>query len=307
MSKVTSTTDAVSDAVSNGQTLYLGGFTHLIPFAVGHEIIRQGVENLTIARATPDLIYDQMIAAGCAEKAIFSWAGNPGVGSLHAFRRAVEESVPTKLALEEYTHFGLVSRLDAGAQDIPFLPLKTFVGSDYIEHNDSIKEVKIPYESDQDTIPVVPPLNPDVAVVRAQRSDANGSAHIWGILGEMVEAAFAAETVILSVEEIVAEDVIRSDPNRTKIPGSIVDYVVEEPYGSHPSYAQGHYDRDNEHYLEWDEISKTHESTLEWLDEWVYGVNNREEYAQKLGVERIANLQPTTNYATPINMGDYDQ
>ncbi|MEY7851663.1 CoA transferase subunit A [Natrarchaeobius sp. A-rgal3] len=305
MSKLTDVDRAISDALSNGQSLYLGGFTHLIPFGAGHEIIRQGFEDLDLIRATPDLVYDQMIAAGCARKVTFSWAGNPGVGSLRAFRRAVEDGVPNEVSIEEYSHFGMVSRLAAGAQDIPFLPLRTFVGSDLPEHNDRIKMIENPYEGGVDRIPVVPALNPDVAVVRAQRADEYGNAQIWGIPGETIDAAFAADTVILSVEEIVDESVIRSDPNRSVIPGSIVDYVAREPYGSHPSYVQGYYDRDNQAYLEWDEVTETHESTVEWLEEWVYGVEDRAEYVEKLDASRIVDLDPKPNYATPIDMGEY--
>ena len=296
---------AIEATVADGQSLYLGGFTHLIPFAAGHEIIRQGRQDLHLVRATPDLVYDQFVAAGCASEMTFSWAGNPGVGSLRAFRRAVEEGVPNELSIEEYSHFGLVTRLAAGAQDLPFLPLRTFVGSSYPEHTDAIRTVENPYDQGVDEIPVVPPLNPDVAVVRAQRADADGNGQLWGIVGEMVEAAFAADTVVLSVEELVDSRVIRSDPNRTLIPGSIVDYVVEEPYGSHPSYAQGYYDRDNGAYLDWDEQSESHESTVEWLDEWVYGVEDRSEYLEKLTTERFLDLQPRTNYATPVDMGEY--
>ncbi|MFC5973592.1 CoA transferase subunit A [Halomarina salina] len=296
---------AIAETVEDGQSLYLGGFTHLIPFAAGHEIIRQGRRDLTLVRATPDLVYDQMIAAGCASAVTFSWAGNPGVGSLRAFRRAVEEGVPNELALEEYSHFGLVTRLAAGAQDLPFLPLRTYVGSSYPEHTDGIRTVENPYDDGPPEIPVVPPLNPDIAVVRAQRADADGNGQLWGIVGEMVEAAFAADTVVLSVEEIVDSDVIRSDPNRTLIPGTVVDYVVEEPYGSHPSYAQGYYDRDNDAYLDWDQQSESHETTVEWLDEWVYGVDSRREYLAKLGTERFLDLQPRSNYGTPIDMGEY--
>jgi glutaconate CoA-transferase subunit A len=305
MTGVTDMSNAIDSALDDEDTVYLGGFTHLIPFAAGHEIIRQGYRDLTVARATPDLIYDQMIAAGCVSEVIFSWAGNPGVGSLHAFRRAFEDGVPREISIEEYSHFGLVSRLDAGARELPFLPLRTYIGSDYPEHIDAIRTVENPYADGPNTIPVVPPLNPDVAVVRAQRADENGSAQLWGIVGEMVEAAFAADTVVLSVEEIVDSDVIRSDPNRTLIPDTVVDYVVEEPYGSHPSYAQGYYDRDNQSYLDWDRQTETHESTQEWLDEWVYGVENRAEYVEKLETGRFVELQPQTNYATPIDMGEY--
>lgn len=305
MTQLVDTEYAISNALSDGDSLYLGGFTHLIPFAAGHEIIRQGYDGLNLVRATPDLIYDRMIAGGCAEKVTFSWAGNPGVGGLRAFRRAVEDGVPNLIEIDEYSHFGLVSRLKAGAQDLPFVPLRTFVGSDYPEHNDAIRSVENPYDEGIDEIPVVPPLKPDVAVVRTQRADRNGNGQIWGIIGEMVEAAFAADTVVLSVEEIVDADVIRSDPNRTRIPGTVVDYVIEEPLGSHPSYAQGYYDRDNETYIEWDTVSQSHESTTEWLDEWVYGVADHDEYLRKLDTERFLDLQPKTNYGTPIDMGEY--
>ena len=305
MTTVTDIGSAISSALSDGDSLYLSGFTHLIPFAAGHEIIRQGYERLDLVRLTPDLVYDQMIAAGCADRLTFSWAGNPGVGVLRAFRRAIEDDIPHAIEIEEYSHFGLVSRLEAGARGLPFAPLRTFVGSDYPEHNDNIRSVENPYDEGVDEIPTVPPLKPDVAVVRAQRADEDGNGQLWGIVGEMVEAAFAADTVILSVEELVDERVVRSDPNRTLIPGAVVDYVVEEPYGSHPSYAQGYYDRDNDAYMAWHESSETHESTEEWLDEWVYGVENRGEYLRKLDTERFLEIQPQTNYATPIDMGEY--
>lgn len=305
MSKVVSMERAVGDAIADGDSVYMGGFTHLIPFAAGHEIIRQGRRGLTLIRATPDLIFDQMIATGCADKVVFSWAGNPGVGSLRCFRRAVEDDVPHEIEIEEYSHFGLISRISGGARQLPFVPLRTFIGSDYPAHNDAIKTVDNPYEEGIDDIPVVPPLHPDVAIVRAQRADEEGSAHLWGILGDIVEAAFAAETVILSVEELVSTDVIRSDPNRTKIPSGEVDYVVEEPFGSHPSYAQGYYDRDNTSYIEWDERSETHDSTLAWLDEWVHGVSNRREYLTSIESERLLDLEPGTAYATPVDYGTY--
>lgn len=305
MSKAVDMSEAVSSALEDGKSVYFGGFTHLIPFDAGHEIIRQEYEDLTLIRATPDLIFDQMIAAGCASSLIFSWAGNPGVGSLRCFRRAVEDGVPNEVDIEEYSHFGLISRISGGARSLPFVPLKTFLGSDYPEHNPAIKMVENPYEDGIDEIPVVPPLNPDVAFIRAQRADETGSAQLWGILGEIVEAAFAADTVVLSVEEIVNTDVIRSDPNRTYIPGSEIDYLVEEPFGAHPSYAQGYYDRDNESYLAWDEHSMTHESTQEWLEEWVYGVDNRREYLNKLASERLLDLTPGSAYATPVDFGTY--
>jgi glutaconate CoA-transferase subunit A len=305
MSKVTDMATAISNAVADGDQLYLGGFTHLIPFAAGHEVIRQERTDLTLVRATPDLIYDRMIAAECASKVMFSWAGNPGVGSLRAFRRAYEEGVPRSIDIEEYSHYGMVARLAAGAQEIPFLPLRTFVGSGLIDVNDAIRTVVNPYDGGPDEIAVVPPLNPDVAVVRAQRADETGNAHLWGILGEIVELAFAAETLVLSIEELVDESVIRSDPDRTEIPATAVDYVVEEPYGSHPSYAQGYYSRDNEAYMEWDAVSNSRDSLESWLEEWVYGVANHAGYLKKLGADRLLDLQPRSAYATPIDMGRY--
>lgn len=324
MTKRTDLQSAIDATIRDGQTLYLAGFSHLIPFAAGHEIIRQGYTDLELVRATPDLIYDRMIAAGCASKATFSWAGNPGVGCLRAFRRAVEEGIPAPIEIEEYTHFGMVARLKAGAQKLPFVPLRTFAGSDLPDHNPKIRTVTDPYSDDRegsdgegegenksksrnetDEVHVVPPLEPDIAVVRAQRADAEGNAQLWGIVGETVDAALAAETVVLTVEQVVDESVVRSDPNRTMIPGTAVDYVVEVPYGSHPSYVQGYYDRDNPSYVEWDEVSESHESTLDWLDEWVYGVSDHREYLDKLDAERLLDLQPKADYAEPINVGDY--
>ncbi|MCD2203655.1 CoA transferase subunit A [Halobacterium sp. KA-6] len=293
---------AISTAISDGDRVYLAGFTHLIPFAAGHEIIRQEYTDLEVVRATPDLIYDQMIAAGCVGKVTFSWAGNPGVGSLRAFRRAIEDGVPNPIELEEYTHFGLVMRLYAGAVGLPFVPLKTFSGSDLPAENDNIRSVQSPFGDEE--VYAVPPLNPDVAVVRGQRADENGNVHLWGISGEHKEAALASDTVILSVEEIVDESVIRSDPNRTLVTADDIDYIVEEPYGSHPSYAQGYYDRDNDAYLNWDEVSQTHESTQEWLDEWVYSVADRDEYIRKLSSDRLLDLQTGNAYSEPINMGE---
>ncbi|WP_255291578.1 CoA transferase subunit A [Natrinema sp. CBA1119] len=303
MSKLTSMHDAVSDGVSDGDSVYLAGFTHLIPFAAGHEIIRQEKRDLELIRATPDLVYDQLIAAGCARKATFSWAGNPGVGSLPAFRRAAEDGIPTELELEEYTHFGLIAALDAGASNLPFAPLRGFIGSDLPEHNDNIARMESPF--DDDYVYAVAPIEPDVAVIRAQRADESGNAHLWGIQGEVKIAGLAADTVILSVEELCSEETIRSDPNRTVITSDDVDHVVHDPYGSHPSYAQGYYGRDNEAYIEWAEIASDVDRVEAWLDEWVYGVEDRREYVEKLGVDRLLDLQPDRSYATPVDMGAY--
>jgi glutaconate CoA-transferase subunit A len=238
-----------------------------------------------LCRLTPDLIYDQMIAAGCARKLVFSWAGNPGAGSLHAFRRAVERGEPP-LELEEYSHFGMVARLSAGAARLPFWTLRDYMGTDLPAANPLIRSVTCPYTGE--LLATVPALNPDVTIVHAQRADASGNAQIWGLLGVQKEAAFASRRVIVVVEELVDEAVIRADPNRTVIPGLAVDAVVVEPWGAHPSYAQGYYDRDNDFYVAWEAISRDPAALGRYLDEYVHGVRDRAEYLEKCnGLERL--------------------
>jgi glutaconate CoA-transferase subunit A len=304
--KITTMHEAIAEHVHDGDTVAIEGFTAFICFAAAHEIIRQGRRDLTLCRMTPDLIYDQMIAAGCARKMVFSYLGNPGVGSLYCVRRAVEKSIPRPLEVEEYSHFGMVGRYIAGASRLPFFPLRSYLGADQPTVNPLIRFVASPYDGGQ--VAVVPPLNPDVAILHAQRADAGGNTQIWGLLGVQKEVAFAAERVIVVVEEIVAEDVIRSDPNRTVIPGLLVDAVVREPYGAHPSYAQGYYDRDNQFYLEWDRISQDEASTRAWLDEWVHGVADRADYLAKLAAQEPGiweRLAPGTALSQPINYGVY--
>jgi glutaconate CoA-transferase subunit A len=300
MTKLLPISEAISQFVRDGDTVYAAGFTHLIPFAAGHEIIRQRKRDLVLARATPDLVYDQMVAAGCARKVIFSYMGNPGVGSLRIVRSAIEKG---ELEWEEYSHFGMISRLQAGAAGLPFMPMNQTAATDLERANPSIRRVADPY-SGRDVI-VVPALNPDVAFVHVQRADANGNGHLWGILGEQKEAAFASKRVILTAEEIVDESVIRSDPNRTLIPGFIVSAVCHLPYACHPSYAQGYYDRDNEFYLKWDKVSESPEAVKSYLDEWVYGVKDRAEYWQKLGAETHERLKVKPRLSEVVNYGDY--
>ena len=294
--------DAVAELVRDGDSVAIEGFTHLICFAAAHEIIRQGRRDLTLCRLTPDLVYDQMIAAGVARKLVFSWLGNPGVGSLHAIRRAVESSPPT-IELEEYSHFGMVSRYTAGAMDLPFFPIRSYEGTDLPTANPLIRPVDSPYGDG--SIYAVPPLKPDVTIIHAQRADANGDTQVWGLLGCQKEAAFAASRVIVVVEELVDESVIRADPNRTILPGLVVDAVVVEPYGAHPSYAQGYYDRDNAFYIEWESISRDAASLREWLEEWVHGVSGRAEYVEKLGSERVASLRPEPAPSGSVDYGAY--
>lgn len=300
MTKRISLSEAIAEYVQDGDTVYAAGFTHLIPFAAGHEIIRQRKRDLVLARATPDLIYDQLVAAGCARKVIWSYMGNPGVGSLRIVRGAVERG---ELDWEEYSHFGMITRLQAGAAGLPFLPMNQVAVKDLEEVNPLIKRIPDPYGG-KDVV-VVPALNPDVAIVHVQRADENGNAHLWGIIGEQKEAAFAAKKVILTTEEVVDESVIRSDPNRTMIPGLIVHAVCHVPYACHPSYAQGYYDRDNEFYLKWDDVSSSDEAVKAWLDDWVYGVKDRNEYWEKLGNEVHQRLAIKPRMSEAINYGEY--
>jgi glutaconate CoA-transferase subunit A len=300
MSKRCTLAEAVRDHVKDGDLVYAAGFTHLIPFAAGHEIIRQGRRDLVLARATPDLLYEQMAAAGCARKIIFSYLGNPGVGSLRILRAMIESH---QIEIEEYSHFGMISRLQAGASGLPFIPMNPTAATDLEMANPNYRRVKDPYSGNE--VVVVPPLLPDVAVIHVQRADEEGNAQIWGIIGEQKEAAFASRRVILTAEEIVPAEVIRSDPNRTMIPGFIVDAVCEVPYCAHPSYTQGYYDRHNDFYIAWDEITETQEGIQQYLQEWVYSLPDREAYWNKLGPDVRQRLAVSPRLSTPVDYGEY--
>jgi glutaconate CoA-transferase, subunit A len=299
-SKVTSLREAVAAHIHDGDTLAIEGFTHLISFAAAHEVIRQGRRGLTLARLTPDLVYDQMVAAGCASRLVFSWLGNPGVGSLHAIRRSIEAG---ELEIEEYSHHGMVARYTAGASHLPFFPLRSYDGSDLATANPLIRRVASPYDGDE--IAVVPPLNPDVTIIHAQRADAGGNVQAWGIVGVQREAALAARRVIAVVEELVDSSVVRSDPDRTLLPGTVVDAVCVEPFGAHPSYAQGYYDRDNAFYRDWEPISRDTARTAAWLDEWVMGLEGRADYIARLGSDAIDALRPEPRPSGSVDYGGY--
>ncbi|MFO7643148.1 MAG: CoA-transferase [Desulfosarcina sp.] len=304
--KVTSMQDAIRRYVKDGDSIAIEGFTAFICFSAAHEIIRQQRRDLTLCRMTPDLIYDQMVAAGCARKLVFSYLGNPGVGPLHCIRRAVEKGVPNYLELEEYSHFGTVCRYMAGASRLPFFPIRSYIGDDLPGKNPRIRFIEDPYGGGR--VAVVPPLNPDLTIIHAQRADEQGNTQAWGLLGIQKEAALAAGRVIVVVEEIVAEAVIRSDPNRTILPSMMVDAVVHEPLGAHPSYVQGYYDRDNQFYLEWDRLSRDEAATRKWLDEWVHGVRDRKEYLLKMVEKEVGfhrRLSPGEAFAHPVNYGKY--
>ena len=292
--------EAIRRFVHDGDVIVIEGFTHLICFAAAHEIIRQRRRDLTVCRLTPDLIYDQLIGAGCVRRLIFSWAGNPGAGPLYALRRAVEQGIPNSIELEEYSHYGMVARLTAGAARLPFYPLRNYMGSDLPRVNPLIKKIVCPFTGEE--LAAVPALNPDTAIIHVQRADENGNAQIWGLIGVQKEAAFASRNTIVVAEEIVSESVIRSDPNRTLIPEMIVSAVVHEPFGCHPSFAQGFYDRDNDFYVRWREISQNEALFNRYLEEWVYGLRDRSEYVRRMGVE-LDRLKASPHYCEPVNYG----
>jgi len=295
--------EAIAEYVQDGMSVAIEGFTSAICFAAGHEIIRQHRRDLTLIRMTPDLVYDQMVAAGVARKLVFSYLGNPGVGPLHCLRRAVEKGIPAPLELEEYSHYGMVGRYMAGATRLPFFPLRSYFGSDMPRVNEQIRFIESPYGNGK--VAVVPPLDPDVAIIQAQRADQQGNTHLWGLLGVQKEVAFASHKVIIVVEEMVDEAVIRADPNRTLIPGLIVDAVVQVPYGAHPSYVQGYYDRDNAFYIQWDALSRDPDQVQAWLDEWVYDVADHAEYMRKLGPQTLERIRPGSAPAASVDYGAY--
>jgi glutaconate CoA-transferase subunit A len=253
--------DAVAELVHDGDTVALEGFTHLIPMAAAHEIIRQGRRELTLARMTPDLVYDQLIGAGCARRLIFSYGGNPGVGSLHRFRDAIEHGWPVPLELEEHSHAGMANRYAAAASGLPFAVLRGYRGTDLPEHTATIRSVTCPFTGE--VLTAVPALDLDVAIVHAQRADEAGNVQMWGITGVQKEAVLAARRSLVTVEEVVAE--LEPRPGGVVLPAWVVSRVAVVPGGARPSYAQDYYDRDNRAYREWDAISRDREAFGAWL------------------------------------------
>ncbi|MFC9550976.1 CoA transferase subunit A [Rhodococcus sp. NPDC056960] len=301
MSKVVSMADAIGMYVEDGMTVCLEGFSHLISFAAAHEIIRQGRQNLTLCRMTPDIVSDQLVAAGCVTTLVASFFASGSAGSLHELRRRIERHDPVALEVEEYSHYGMVCRYQAGAAGLPFFPLRSYAGSDLPRLNPRIRLVDDPYG--EGTVYVVPPLNPDVTIVHAQRADRHGNVQIWGISGVQQEAVYAAKKAIVVVEEIVDDDVVRSDPNRTLIPSHAVDAVVVCPRGAHPSYVQGYYDRDCAFYRRWTAISKDSGLLQAWLKEWVHGTANHAEYLDKLGGDYWDDLAVAPRLSEPVDYG----
>jgi glutaconate CoA-transferase, subunit A len=267
MAEIVSLAEAVARSIHDGDTVAMEGFTHLIPHAAGHEVIRQRRRELTLVRMTPDVIYDQMIGAGCARKLVFSWGGNPGVGSLHRFRDAVQHSWPGPLQLEEHSHAGMANRYVAGASGLPFAVLRGYSGTSLAQHAPNIAEIACPFTGE--TLTAVAALRPDVSVIHAQRADRAGNVQFWGITGVQKEAVLAARQSVVTVEEIV--DVLDPRPGAVVLPSWTVGYVAAVPGGAHPSYALGYSSRDNDFYIAWDAISKDRGTFSRWLDEHVHG------------------------------------
>jgi glutaconate CoA-transferase subunit A len=260
---VTSLTAAVRELIHDGDTVALEGFTHLIPVAAGHEIIRQGLRDLTLVRMTPDIVYDQLIGAGCARKLVFSWGGNPGVGSLHRFRDAVHKGWPVPLEIEEHSHAGMANRYVAGAAGLPFAVLRGYSGTDLVRVTPSIKPITCPFTGEE--LMAVPAINPDVTIIHAQRADRSGNVQLWGQTGVQKETVLGAERSIVTVEEIVDE--LAPVPGQVVLPSWAVTAVAHVPNGAHPSYAAGYTQRDNAYYQAWDAVSRDREAFGRWLDE----------------------------------------
>jgi glutaconate CoA-transferase, subunit A len=270
--------EAVDSFVHDGMCLALEGFTHLIPFAAGHEIIRQNKRNLSVIRMTPDLIYDQMIGAGCIRKLTFSWGGNPGVGSLHRLRDAVENDWPHPLALEERSHSDLANAYVAGASNLPFAVLRGYIGSDLARFNPNIRFITCPFTGEK--LAATPAVRPDVTLIHAQKADRKGNVLLWGILGVQKEAVLAAKHAIVTVEEIVDE--LNAPPNACVLPAWVLDAVCLVPRGASPSYAHGYYRRDNIFYRQWDEISRDRDRFQSWIQRHILDTANFSEFQRVL-------------------------
>jgi glutaconate CoA-transferase, subunit A len=277
MAEIVALGDAIEELVEDGQVVALEGFTHLIPHAAGHEVIRQGRRDLTLVRMTPDLVYDQMIGMGCARKLIFSWGGNPGVGSLHRLRDAVERDWPAPLELEEHSHAGMAAAYAAGASNLPFAVLRGYLGTDLASHT-RVAPVTCPFTGEE--LAAIPALRPDVGIIHAQQADRNGNVQFWGITGVQKEVALASARTIVTVEEIVDELVLR--PGGVVLPTWVVDAVALAPRGAHPSYAHGYYDRDNAFYVAWDPISRDRDTFTAWMERHVLDTADIDEYHRSL-------------------------
>jgi glutaconate CoA-transferase subunit A len=283
LARITSLKDAVREIVRDGDVVALEGFTHLIPFAAGHEIIRQRRRDLTLVRLTPDVIYDQLIGAGCAKKLVFSWGGNPGVGSLHRLRDAVENGWPGPLAIEEHAHAGMAAAYAAGASGLPFGLLRGYLGSDLPKYHDRVKFIDCPYTGER--LATVPAVHPDVSVIHAQKADRRGNVLMWGLVGVQKEAVLAATRSIVTVEEVV--DRLDAPPNAVVLPHWVVSAVCEVPGGAFPSYAQDYYARNNAFYKQWDVVSRERDAFTAWIDRHVMGTDDFAAFKRSLEAAHV--------------------
>lgn len=293
--------DAIAEFVHDGSSVAIEGFTHIIPYAAAHEIIRQRKRDLTVYRMTADIVVDQLLAGDCVKSLTSSFIGNSSVGSLHELRRRIEGKGRAPLEYHEYSHGGMIARYNAGASGLPFYPLLSYAGSDLPEVNEDIRVIESPYGGEK--IYVVPPINPDVAILHAQRADAKGNVQIWGLTGIQQQVAYAADKVIVTVEELVADEIVTSDPNRTLLPSHVVDAVVEVPKGAHPSFVQGYYDRDGDFYRRWNDVSKDPDELSGWLHEWIHELEGHHEYVAKQGREFWEQLESPYVPSLPVNYG----
>lgn len=277
--------EAVAENIRDGDTVFVGGFGQCVPFAIAHEIARQRKKNLTLCRSGADILFDLLIGAGCVGKVSFGYVGNPGIGLAHAFRRAVEKR---EIEVEDWTNFAMVLRLHAGALGVPFLPTATLFPGDLADQVD-IRTITCPFTGEE--LSAAPALNPDVAIIHAHCADEDGNVQLFGLPGDTLEGANASRRIICTVEDIVSRDVVRSRPDRTILPGFRVNAVSLVPWGAHPSYVDGVYDRDDEFYQAWDKISRTPESLSAWLEKEVLGGGGFEDYVERLGAERLKALK----------------
>jgi glutaconate CoA-transferase subunit A len=287
MAEITTLREAVAALICDGNTVAMEGFTHLIPFAAGHEVIRQGRKQLTLIRMTPDVIYDQLIGAGCAKKLVFSWGGNPGVGSLHRLRDAVEHDWPLPLEIQEHGHGDLSNAYVAGASNLPFAVIRAYAGSDLPKHNDKIKFIQCPFTGE--TLAAVPAIQPDVAVIHAQKADRKGNVLLWGILGVQKEAVLSAKKSIVTVEEIV--DDLKAWPNACILPSWTLSAVCCVPGGSFPSYAHGYYERDNRFYQAWDAMSRERDTFQQWVKAHILNTEDFDSFRRVLAETPAAGVK----------------
>lgn len=301
--KILSMEEAVSELIGDGSSIAMGtGLEAAIPFAVGHEVIRQNKKDLTLIGPISDMLFDQMIGAGCVKRVMAAWVGNVIMGVGYNLRRAVEEGIPGGIEITDYSNFSMVLALHAGELGIPFIPTKTLLGTGMMEGNSPFKEMACPYTGEK--LALVPALKPDVAIVHVQRVDEEGNPHFWGGGGVTREAAMAARKIIVVAEELVSKRVIRKDPNRTLFPGFLASAVVIEPWGAHPSPVQGYYERDHEEYVTYHRASKERDHFMQWLGRQVLGVKDRQDYLSRLGEDRIKSLAVKRHKrSTPVDYG----